>query len=720
MDADEQEFPVGASVDLFDATTRVLKHDDTFLVCERHGDVLGRLHGQLGLFHHGMRHLSRFRLRVGGQRLLLLGGAVREDNVVLAIELMNPDTEDARGTPVPHGTFNVRRERLLFAGTLSEEITLTSFSDRALSLDVSFDVDADFADLFEVRGTPRARRGVCLPPEQHGRTLRLRYEGLDRELRETCIELDRRPEPIGDGRTQTLRVELAPHGREVVRLRVQCTTSCEQPHAALSFGEALSASIAELAAHADDDCVIETSNDLFDEWVRRSQADLRMMVSETAHGRYPYAGVPWFSTAFGRDGILTALEVLWMNHTIAAGVLEYLAARQAHRIDEAVDAEPGKILHEMRRGEMAALGEVPFGRYYGSVDATPLFVVLAGRYHRASGDTARIRRLWPSIEAALSWMDEHGDRDRDGFLEYARRTPKGLQQQGWKDSHDSVFHADGSDADGPIALSEVQAYAFAAREEAARLAAVLGDEERARALHKQAEQLRARFEDAFWCESLSTYALALDGAKRPCAVRTSNAGHCLFAGIAAPERAARVASTLLTPAMFTGWGVRTVAEGEVRYNPMSYHNGSVWPHDNAILADGLARYGHKEHALAILDALFDVSRRVELHRLPELFCGFPRRAGEGPTLYPVACSPQAWAAGAVFMLLSAVLGLRVEADQARVVLERPQLPSWLERLRIRNLRVGDERVDIALHRYPEDVALTVERRTGEVDVVVLK
>ena len=717
--AGDQEFPIGASPDLADTGTRVLKHDDTFLMCERRGDVLGGPQGQLGLFHRGTRHLSRFRLRIGGQRLLLLGSTVREDNVVLAVELMNPDMLDAEGVSVEHGTLHVRRERLLWDGALYEEIALSSYADRPLALEVGFEIEADFADLFEVRGTPRARRGVHAPAEVCGHGLTLAYTGLDGERRQTRVELDRAPHAI-DGRTLRALIELRPHAHELLRLRIACSTSASPAGPALSFTEAGRAHAAELSAHAGDGCEITTSNDLFNAWVRRSQADLEMMVTKTPHGRYPYAGVPWFSTAFGRDGILTALESLWVNPTLAAGVLEYLAARQASSTDPAVDAEPGKILHEARSGEMAALGEIPFGRYYGSVDATPLFIVLAGHYHRASGDLERIRRLWPAIEAALGWIDEHGDLDGDGFVEYARRTPKGLVQQGWKDSHDSVFHADGSDAEGPIALCEVQGYVFAAKIEAAHLARALGDEERAKRLEAEARELARRFEERFWCEDLGTYALALDGEKRPCRVRTSNAGHCLYAGIAAPERAARVAETLLAPEMFSGWGARTVARGEARYNPMSYHNGSVWPHDSALVAQGLSQYGRKDLALAMLDGLFDVSCRVELHRLPELFCGFSRRRGEAPTLYPVACAPQAWAAAAVYMLLSSVLGVRVDAARRRLVLDRPVLPEWLEVVRLRRLRVGGEHVDLTLHRHPEDVALTVDRRSGKVDVIVVK
>jgi glycogen debranching enzyme len=407
--------------------------------------------------------------------------------------------------------------------------------------------------------------------------------------------------------------------------------------------------------------------------------------------------------------------------SLARGVLAYLAATQADTENPAQDAQPGKVLHETRAGEMAALGEVPFKRYYGTIDATPLFIMLAGAYYTRTGDRAFVESIWPNVERALAWIDHYGDVDGDGFVEYNRRSKLGLIHQGWKDSHDAIFHADGTSAEGPIALCEVQGYVYAAKVEAAKLAKLFGDDAEARDLSKQAKTLSRRFEETFWCDELSTYALALDGRKQPCKVRTSNAGHCLFAGIATQEHARRVAATLTDGASFSGWGIRTVATSEARYNPMSYHNGSVWPHDNSLIAAGFARYDLRESTATVLAGLLDASLFLDLHRLPELFCGFPRRPGEAPTLYPVACAPQSWASGAVFLLLEACLGLNVSAPEQRVTFSKPILPRFLQQVTIRGLKVGEARVDLLLTRHDEgDVGVNVLRREGALDVVVLK
>ncbi len=476
----------------------------------------------------------------------------------------------------------------------------------------------------------------------------------------------------------------------------------------------------ELAAARAHRASVRSPNEQLNAWLERSAADLALLTVGNPEEGYPYAGIPWYSTPFGRDGILTALEYLWVDPQMARGVLRFLAGTQTDAQSAEQDAEPGKIVHEMRKGELAALGEIPFGRYYGTIDATPLYVVLAGEYHQRTGDRQTLHEVWPHVERSLDWIDRHGDVDGDGYVEYARRSAKGLVNQGWKDSEDSVFHADGALAQGPIALCEVQAYVFLAKVHAARLARLLGHRAHADTLEAEALRLRAHFERDFWCEELGTYALALDGDKRPCRVRTSNAGHVLWSGIAAEDRARRVGATLLAPESFSGWGVRTVAEGEARYNPMSYHNGTIWPHDNAIAAMGLARYGMKRAAATIAEGLYDASQFMDLHRLPELFCGFSRRhPGEGPTIYPVACSPQAWSSASAFYLLKACLGLSFRVEEPRIRLLNPLLPAFVDELQLLDLRIGDTVVDINLERHDAEVAVQVIRKQGEAQVSVV-
>jgi glycogen debranching enzyme len=698
--------------------TAVLKHGETFAVFDYSGDIGALGAGEQGLYHEGTRYLSLFRLRLNGQRPLLLSARVKEDNELFGADLTNPDIPVGSDRMLLRDLVHVFRARFLWDGAWHERIRLWNYSRGPVGVSLTFDVDADFADIFEVRGTTRERRGQRMTAAIDGPIMRIRYHGLDDEERCTVVEWSETPAATSPTMAR-FEYELVPRTPVALSVAIRCERE-RRPVAVRAFEVAESEAAAALERKRGEFAIVESSSERFNQWVRRSAADLRMLVTNTPYGDYPYAGVPWFSTPFGRDGIIAALQTLWINPRIARGVLEYLAATQAEEVNVVQDAEPGKILHETRSSEMARLGEVPFGRYYGSVDATPLFVVLAGEYFDRTGDRAFLESLWPHITRALSWIDEYGDRDRDGFVEYARRSPKGLVQQGWKDSQDSVFHADGSLADPPIALCEVQAYVYDARLRAAALAEVLGESERAAALRASAARLQDAFEQAFWCEKESTYALALDGRKHPCRVRTSNAGHCLFGRIARRDRARRVAEQLVESEMFSGWGIRTLSAVECRYNPMSYHNGSVWPHDNGLIAAGFSHYGFDDLVTRPFAALFDASTTLDGHRLPELFCGFHRRAGEGPTLYPVACSPQAWAAGVVFAFIQACLRLSVDVGARRLCIDRATLPPFLTSLRLLNLDVAFGTVDLLFERQPLDISVTVLRKRGDFEVRVVK
>jgi len=403
---------------------------------------------------------------------------------------------------------------------------------------------------------------------------------------------------------------------------------------------------------------------------------------------------------------------------VAVETLEILAAYQADAEDPERDAEPGKILHELRVGEMARTGEVPHRPYYGTVDATPLWLVLLGATHDWTGDRGLVDRLWPNALRALDWIDRYGDRDGDGFVEYERRTERGLLNQGWKDSSDGIRDRHGQQAVPPIALVEVQGYVFDAKRRIARLARMRGDEEMAIRLEAEAEALRRRFEDAFWVEDRGFYALALDGAKRPADAIGSNPGHCLWSGIVAPERASRVVERLLGPDLFSGWGVRTYAAGQPGYNPIGYHTGTVWPHDVSLIAAGLKRYGHHEAANRLVGRVFEAAQHFPDFRLPELFCGFDREVSPFPVPYPVACSPQAWAAAAPFLFLETMLGLHPHADRGELELVRPYLPDWLTRVNVSGLRVGEGSADLLVHRWRGGTSTEVLRKSPGLQVTI--
>ncbi len=713
------KFYIQATSSRTDDRTRVLKQGDTFAVFDRFGDVQPVGLGEQGLYHDGTRFLSRLELRLGGRRPLLLSSTVRKENDLLAVDLSNPDLKDRDGGLVlARGELHLFRSKFIWKNSCYERLRISSFSREPIAVDLTFDFDADFADIFEVRGAKRPRRGQRTDQPAGEAGVCFVYEGLDGVTRRSRLTFDPVPAEL-TARRARFRLEMAPRQTATLVLTVACERG-EQARPPLPVDRAFASLTGDLSRASFSSCRIQASSDDLDEWIARSVSDLQMMVTETPHGAYPYAGVPWFSTPFGRDGIITALEALWFEPALARGVLAYLAATQADRTEPERDAQPGKILHEARGGEMAALGEVPFGRYYGSVDATPLYVMLAAAYLRRTGDVAFVEKLAPHVDRALAWIQCAGDLDGDGFVEYARQTPKGLVQQGWKDSHDSIFHDDGTLAEGPIALCEVQGYVYAAFQGAAEIAAALGRSGDAEGYLRQARALRARFAEKFWDAELGSYVLALDGQKRPCRVRSSNAGHALWTGIAEPAHARAVADVLMRDESFSGWGIRTVAMSEARYNPMSYHNGSIWPHDNAILAAGLARYGFGEAALRVFGGMLAASATVDLHRLPELFCGFARRPGEGPTLYPVACAPQAWASGAVFMLLAAVLGISIDGRRGQIAFDHPVLPPGLGELRLKALQVGGARVDLLIEPQPHDVGLTVLTRDGNVSVVVVK
>ena len=698
----------------------VLKHDDLFAVFDARGDFHGALHavgpstGADGLFQDDTRILSRLVLRMQGEMPELLSDNIGRDNVVFTAHLTNPHFQDRRGRHIPNGEIYLLRRRLLWQRKLYEALLVKSYCARPVMFDLTLDADADFRDVFEIRGMTRAHRGEAFQPCSEGNCLTLSYRGLDGQTRTTAINFSA-PVAIKHQRI-VLPIEIKPGATRHILMTIASDGDTSMP-SRQGFFTALKRSKREARYHIRALNRLETSNAAFDAWAEQAAADLSLLVTDLETGPYPYAGIPWFSVPFGRDAVVTALQVLWINPALARGVLAYLSALQAEESSDFHDAEPGKIMHETRKGEMAALSEVPFGRYYGGADTTPLFVLLAGAYLKRTDDLAFCREVWPAVRAALAWIDRFGDADGDGFIEYSRGATGGLQNQGWKDSDTSVFHADGSLAQGPVAIVEVQAYVVAAKRAAGEIAQAIGETGLAEELASQADRLQAKIDARFWSEALDTYALALDGDKRPCAVRTSNAGHVLYCGAASPQKATRVGRGLMSQDLFSGWGVRTVASDASLYNPMSYHNGTIWPHDCSIVAAGLARYGMGEEACRIFSGLFDAACYFPHFRLPELFCGFPRHAGEGPVAYPSACTPQAWASGAAFLLLQASLGIDIDARDGIVAVRDPHLPEWLKRVTVRNLAIGEGRATLHFRREKESVDVWLSDVQGAIRLI---
>ncbi len=707
-------------------SAQVLKHLDLFLVSDEFGDIHPDARG-MGLYEGDTRILSCSVLRIAGERPVMLssdpGGSWR--GVVHATNpefRKDPGDKMAGDERVLRQTVSIARERTL-AEAYRERLAIENHGPITFECDVELELDADFADIFEVRGRTRPARGSLLPIEVTSEGgLVFGYTGLDGVTVRTHLAFDPVPTLRPGGERQDGSVVARWTGPLSPGERRQIAWSVGVSHDPAQKAPGLDPDALDPArAHArwlSDTSVIETDHELVNEVIRRSLDDLCLLASTDPLGdRFIAAGVPWFATLFGRDSLITSLQTVSFAPQLAIESLEILASRQASAVDAWRDAEPGKILHEFRTGEMSRTGELPFTPYFGSIDSTPLWLILLGETHDWTGDDGLVDRLWPNALAALEWIDRWGDRDGDGFVEYERRAETGLRNQGWKDSSDAIRWLDGTLAETPIALAEVQGYVFDAKRRIARLARRRGEASLADRLEEQASVLQRRFAEQFRLPD-GSISMALDGAKRAVDAIGSNAGHALWSGIIRAEDAPAAAAALGSSAMVSGWGLRTFAADQPGYNPIGYHTGSVWPHDTAIAAAGLRRYGLDDAADALASGLLAAARHFPGSRLPELFCGFDRASTGTPIAYPVACSPQAWAAGAVLMLMRTTLGLQADAPNRRLTLDRPLLPAGLTKVVIRGLRVGDASCDLLLHRWRGLTSAEVLRKDPGLEIVV--
>jgi glycogen debranching enzyme len=680
------------------------KASGVFALCAPNGDFDNQVNNGYGLYFHDTRFLEVARLRINRQPLAILLSSAEDD--VFSSELTNPELDLGHGQALAKDRIGIRRRRAL-SKTISETIEVANYSSDPVRLTLDLEFDASFESMFLIRGASPGKRGYLHDPRWSGKTLTFRYDGADARVRTTTLTFDRLPSrrrhgtcsfdvdlPAADRTTVKITIDLEDRGSGALENRPTGT----MPHPPLH------------------EVQVETDNPLFDRILKRSFDDLRMLLMREREETFFAAGVPWYVALFGRDSIITALETLAYDPAIASNTLTLLAKYQGQRTDAWRDEEPGKILHELRVGEMADLHEVPQTPYYGTVDATPLFIVLLAEYVRWTGDLDLWRRLRKNMEAALDWIDRHGDHDGDGFTDYRSKSGKGMVNHGWKDSGNSIRNRDGSLATPPIALVEVQGYVYRAKLDAAWLLRQDGSAERAQQLEAEANDLRDRFKNAYWIPREKYFAVALQrGGKRAESI-TSNPGQALWSGIVDYAQAEAVAKRLLGKQMFNGWGIRTLEEGEASYNPIDYQVGSVWPHDNAMIARGLKRYGFDDQALTVFSAVYEAATRFEHYRLPELFAGFSRAQYDVPVRYPVACSPQAWAAGAIPYLLQSVLGIVPDALGRQLDIRRPCLPPWLGSVVLRGLRVGDASLDLCYQRSGKDTLVALLDRKGDVSV----
>lgn len=691
--------------------TRVIKEGDLFFYSDDYGDLLAGDDRGLGMFTRDTRHLSRLEWRLEGIPTVPLDGEA--DGATSRFRFTNKEGTGEDGNTVGEDWLDITRKRWIYGGVVYETFSFVNRGDRPVQTRLTLSLDADFADMFVVRGW-KGRVGKREGVARTEQGVRFSYRGVDGALRTTDVETGCKHAEVEEDGTVRFPLHLESNVCRSVHIRYIPGTDGERPEVLEEQQSLLKLEESEREWFVGSP-EVDSDWDDFNRMFARGMKDLRMLLTDLGDGPFPVAGLPLYAVPFGRDSLIAALQALPVRPEVARGTLRILARYQGKKEDAWRDEEPGKILHEIRFGELARSGQIPFTPYYGTIDATPLFLILIAEVYRWTGDLDFVREMVPHALEALSWINRYGDPAGTGYVSYAMKSSKGIRNQGWKDSEDSVVHRDGRLADAPIALSEVQGYVYMAKKRWAELFLLLGDTEQSVRLDREAEQLRERFARDFWMEDEQFVALALDGEGRQTGTVTSNPGHCLMTGILPPEQAERVARRLVEPDLFSGWGVRTKSSTCVSYDPDSYHNGSVWPHDNALILIGLKRLGYHREAERIMRGLIEASRHFE-HRLPELFSGHERGDG-GPLPYPVACSPQAWAAGTAFTILQTILGVEPDPVNRRIHLH-PALPEGMNRLSVRRLRLGTGLLDLTLVRDGNATRTWVETNTTGWDVVI--
>lgn len=692
----------------------VIKENDLFFLTDTSGNIPENQGDGLGLYTKDTRFLSKWDVKINGKSPVLLSSNA-DENHITSIILTNPHIEEDGNIILRRESIQLLRKRFIYDGVLYESLTVKNYHPKPVCFEVEVEFDADFQDMFMIRGFQTGNVGQRTGQHLDQNMVTFGYKGIDNIDRYTTIKWDKKAEKTEDGKA-TFQFSLNHHEEDHVVITVVPQIGEEKKETILPLEQALRCLEHSYQTWEDNIPKIHMDYKPLERLITRGLTDLRVLLTDLGFGPFPVAGLPWYGVPFGRDSLIAALQMLPFYPEVAKGTLITMAHYQGKKTDPWRDEQPGKIMHEIRFGELANSNQVPFTPYYGTIDATPLFLLLLVEYVKWTGDLTLFKELEENIENALKWINEYGDRDGDLFVEYYQESSKGIPNQGWKDSDDSMVHRNGEYAKSPIALSEVQGYVYQAKMGLAEIYQWVGRVDIAESLRQEAQALQQKFEEHFWMNDVSFYAIALDGNKQQVGTITSNPGHLLMSGMLSPERVEAVADMLLSSKMFSGYGIRTMGEKEAGYNPMSYHNGSVWPHDNSLIVLGLSKMGKQDQANKIIQGLIDASEHFEYHRLPELFCGYDKSIGK-PVKYPIACSPQAWAAGTPLIFVQTMLGLSANSFQKEIHLS-PFLLDKMNYLKIENLLIGDGALSLTVSRKQHTFDVHVHENTTGYKVVI--
>jgi glycogen debranching enzyme len=695
---------------------RVIKENDLFLLTDKNGDIPENHPYGLGLYTKDTRFLSKLDVKINGEEPILLHSDA-SDNYMATILMTNPHMERNGELILWRESVEIKRTRFIYNDVFYETMTVKNYFPKNVSFNLSVHLDVDFADMFIVRGFQNGEIGKRTGQTAEEKSLTFHYEGADNLSRRTYIEWDKEAESTDpDSGALQFHFELKHEEEQTITLKVQPQHGEQVENSILSASDALEKLKMSYKGWNTDITKVKTDCLPLQRLVDRGLGDLRVLLTDLGYGKFPVAGLPWFGVPFGRDSLIAALQMLSFQPEVAKGTLYTMASKQGTKVDPWRDEQPGKIMHEIRFGELATTEQIPFTPYYGTIDATPLFLILLTEYVKWTGDIQVVKDLEKNIEAALIWIDQYGDRDEDLFVEYHQEASKGIANQGWKDSGDSIVHRNGDYATTPIALSEVQGYVFQAKMGLASIYDKLGKKDKAEALREQSQKLKVKFDEEFWMEDVNYYAIALDRDKQQVGTITSNPGHVLFSEMLDKEKAKAVIETLISPKMFSGFGIRTMGTGEAGYNPMSYHDGSIWPHDNSMVLLGMSKIKEQESANIVIEGLIEAAAHFEYDRLPELFCGYDRSVGKA-VKYPVACSPQAWAAGTPLVMVQTILGLFPDALEEKIVLS-PVFPNGMDLLEVEKVKIGKGHLSVtAVRNSNGNVELTIKENTTGYEVV---